>query len=427
MTNPIIVVAYAVHPDQKSSEAIVNKNWLDISTTKGNTLLVLSAFHNYRFKGEEIQLVKKLNTSAVFYKISKKKKGIDKLLYSIVNKIFKIVFGSNQTLQNTVWINKQSRILEKIITTDDVVWSRVLPTLSLAPVLNVYDKNPFPFVVNVNDPINVNTFNKNNLNSEQKLFLETKNKAQAWTFPSSKLADRMANNYNLDRARCFVIPHAMREVVKLYTRDIIKQRINILYAGTFYKSAFTDELKNSLIAFNKLDCAKGVNFTFVLSQFDDESVTWLKESIPNCTLKFKLEREEVLELLKKADCMFVVDSILHSELLKGKLIEALSFGVPVFAVTYQDSIMDKVVKTYGSISAYQDIEDDILNKMKLFVSNINNKEWLSTFYNQRTNALGKISENYIADATNLVTTFAYQRFYKEQQETIQAPKQLNWP
>ena len=125
--------------------------------------------------------------------------------------------------------------------------------------------------------------------------------------------------------------------------------------------------------------------------------------------------------------MFVVDSILHSELLKGKLIEALSFGVPVFAVTYQDSIMDKVVNTYGSISAYQNIEDDILNKMKLFVSNINNKEWLSTFYNQRTNALDKISEDYIADATNLVTTFAYQRFYKEQQETIQAPKQLNWP
>ncbi|MEL0651239.1 hypothetical protein V6246_07365 [Algibacter sp. TI.3.09] len=427
MINPIIVVAYAVHPDLKSSEAIVNKNWLDVSATKGNRLLVLSAFHNYRFKGEEIQLVKKLKTSAALYKISKKKKGIDKFVYSVVNKIFKIVFSSNQTLHNIVWIKKQSRILAKTITNKDVVWSRILPIMSLAPVLNVYAKKPFPFIVNVNDPIHVNSFKKNNLNSEQKLFLSTKNKAQAWTFPSSKLADKMANNYNLDRARCFVIPHAMRELANLYKRDIKKQHINVLYTGTFYKSAFTDEFKKSLIAFNKLECAKVVNFTFVLSQFDEESVIWLKESIPNGTLKFKLERVEVLELVKKADCMFVVDSILHSELLKGKLIEALSFGVPVFAVTYQDSIMDKVVKAYGSVSAYQDIEDDILNKMKLFVANVNNEAWLGTFYNQRINALDKISEDYIANATNLITTFAYQRFYKVQQETIQSPIQLNWP
>ncbi|MCL5128743.1 hypothetical protein [Algibacter sp. L4_22] len=427
MTNPIIVVAYAVHPDQKSSEAIVNKNWLDILSKKGSVLYVISAFNNYSFKAGVIKRIKKHKTNALLYKTSKQNKGLGSLAYKVLNTLYKMVFRSNYTFLETVWVKKQAKILNDIITQEDVVWSRILPTLSIVPILNVYNKRPFPFIVNVNDPINASGFNMNNLDRDQRLFFQTKDIAQAWTFPSSKLADRMAINYNLDRQRCFVIPHAMRKVENLYKRNIEKITVNFLYTGTFYKSAFTDEFKNSLIAFNKLDCAKVVNFTFVLSQFDDESVTWLKESIPNGTLKFKLEREEVLELVKKADCMFVVDSILHSELLKGKLVEALSFGVPVFAVTYQDSIMDKVVKTYGSVSAYQNIEDDIFNKMKLFVANINNEDWLSTFYNQRTNALDKISEDYIADATNLITTFAYQRFYKEQQETIQAPKQLNWP
>ena len=125
--------------------------------------------------------------------------------------------------------------------------------------------------------------------------------------------------------------------------------------------------------------------------------------------------------------MFVVDSILHGELLKGKLIEALSFGVPVFGVTYTDSIMDKVVNAYGSVSAYQNEKDDILNKMKFFVNNINSLNWLNAFYKQRTTALDKISEDYIADATQLVTTFAFNRFNNESEESIVAPQQLNWP
>ena len=423
----IITSTYSIHPDQKSSEAIVNKNWLDILAKKGRILYVISAFNNYLFKKEKVRNLKKHNTSAFLFKISKQKKGFGNLAYKILNKFNKAVFGTNRTLLESVWIKNQSKILNNTLTEDDVVWSRILPTLSIVPILNVYNKKPFPFIVNVNDPINASGFNKNNLDRDQHLFLQTKDIAQAWTFPSSKLADSMAINYNLDRQRCFVIPHAMRKVDNLYKRNIDKETINFLYTGTFYKSAFTDEFKNSLIHFNTLEEAKKVNFTFVLSQFDKESIAWLKASIPNVILKFKIERVEVLELVKKSDCMFVVDSILHSELLKGKLIEALSFGVPVFGVTYPNSIMDKVVSNYGSISAYQNENDDILNKMKLFVANINNEDWLSTFYNQRTNVLDKISEDYIADATNLITTFAYQRFYKVQQETIQVPKQLNWP
>ncbi|AUC82073.1 hypothetical protein [Lacinutrix sp. Bg11-31] len=427
MVNRIIVSAYSVHPDQKSSEAIVNKNWLDILYKKGSVLYVISAFNNYSFKGGVIKLIKKHKTNALLYKTSKQNKGLGGLVYKVLNTLNKTVFNSNNTLLETIWVKKQSKILHNTITQEDVVWSRILPTLSIVPILNVYRKKPFPFIVNVNDPINAGVFKQDNLDSHQAVFLKTKDIAQAWTFPSSKLADRMANNYNLDRQRCFVIPHAMQKVEKLYKRNIEKQEVNFLYAGTFYKSAFTEEFKTSLITFNKLEVSQKVSFTFVLSQFDEESITWLKASIPNVILKFKLERTQVLELIKKSDCMFVVDSILHGELLKGKLIEALSFGVPVFGVTYPNSIMDKVVSSYGSVSAYQNKENDILNKMNFFVNNINNLEVLNAFYKQRTTVLDKISEDYIAEATQLVTTFAYNRFNNKKEVSIKAPDQLNWP
>ncbi len=426
MAKSTIISAYSVHPDQKSSEAIVNTNWLDVYSSTRKDIYLLSSFNNYRYISGKRQLQKKLRLITFLYKQSK---GVGKFFYSLSNKIYRILSGSKYSLQIALWINKETRVLDTLLKDGDVVWSRILPVVSLQPILNVFKIKAFPFIVNVNDPINPSVFDKNNLNAEQLTFLETKNIAQAWTFPSSKLADRMADNYDLDRKRCFVIPHAMRQVEDLYIRNLKKKSINILYTGTFYKSAFTEDFKNSLIAFCKLEQIVNVNFIFVLSQYDEASISWLKTSIPNVTLKFKLDRTEVLKLVKQADCMFVVDSILHTELLKGKLIEAIAFGIPVFAITYKKSIMDKVVVAYGSVSAYQDTKDDILNKLNLFISQINDLQWLNTFYKERRTVLNLISEDYITQATKQVNEFALGRFRVNEleQNDVVAPNHLNWP
>lgn len=426
MAKRSIISAYSVHPDQKSSEAIVNTNWLDIYSSTTKNIYLLSSFNNYRYISGKKQLQKKLRIITFLYKQSK---GVGKFIYSFFNKIYRILSGSKYSLQIALWINKETRVLNTLLKDGDVVWSRVLPVVSLQPILNVFKTKRFPLIINVNDPINPSIFDKNNLNVEQLTFLETKNIAQAWTFPSSKLADRMADNYDLDRKRCFVIPHAMHQVKDLYIRNLKKKSINILYTGTFYKSAFTEDFKNSLIAFCKLEQIVNVNFTFVLSQYDDASISWLKTSIPNVTLKFKLDRTKVLELVNQADCMLVVDSILHTELLKGKLIEAIAFGVPVFAVTYRNSIMDKVVVAYGGISAYQNAKDDILDKLKLLISQISDLQWLNSFYKERETVLNLISEDYIAEATSQVSKFALDRFRanKLQQNNVVAPNHLNWP
>lgn len=429
MIKKIIICAFSVYPDQKSSEAIVNGNWLNILSRNGLNIVVLSAFNNYfSFEGKN-EVRSKLNLSLFLFNSSKQAKTISRMLYSITNKIFMKLFNSQLTLQNYLWVNYQSRVLKSRVNNKNVVWARVLPVLSLMPILNAYRNKSFPFVVNINDPIAFGNFDIHNLTYDEEILILTREKAQAWTFPSSKLADKFADHYNLDRLRCFVIPHAMKKVTALYKRDVEKKQLNFLYAGTFYKSAFTNEFKEALSIFAGLEISKHVQFTFVLSQYDDDSVAWLKSTMPNVEIKLKLERPIVLELIKTSDCMFVVDSLLHEDLLKGKLIEAISFGIPVFAATYKNSIMDKVVKEYGGISAYQDLEGDPLHKMKFLISSIQSDEWLQTFYSQRSIVLDKISENAIVKATKAVNDFAYCRFnkIKNEKNSLSVLQELNWP
>lgn len=424
-----VICAFSVYPDQKSSEAIVNDNWLDILSRNGQELVVLSAFSNYFLLPGTNKVLKKLKLNLFLFKCAKQDIFLGWLFYSILNKIFINIFDSKMTLQNYLWINYQSSVLTRRIEEDDVVWARILPVLSIVPVLNAYDMRKFPFIVNVNDPIAFGEFDIHNLTHDQEIFLMTKDTAQAWTFPSSKLAGKFSKEYNLDRSRCFVIPHAMKKVETLYKRDIKKTQLNILYAGTFYKSAFTEEFKKSLLVFSGLEISKTVNFIFVLSQYDNDSVAWLKSTIPNVEIKLKLERSAVLDLIKTSDCMLVVDSVLHMDLLKGKLIEAISYGIPVFAVTYENSIMDKVVKEYGGLSAYQDSKGDIIQKLTLLITSIQSDKWLQNFYLQRNLVLDKISENTILKSTKAVNDFAYRRFKKLESNSTDLCllRELNWP
>ena len=114
MYNRIIVTTYSVHPDQKSSEAIVNKNWLDILSKKGSALYVISAFNNYSFKKGAVKLLKKHKANLLLYKASKSK-GFSKLIYKLFNKLYKVIFSANNTFQEVFWVKTQTKILDKNI------------------------------------------------------------------------------------------------------------------------------------------------------------------------------------------------------------------------------------------------------------------------------------------------------------------------
>jgi len=425
----LLIIAFSVYPDHKSSEGIVNNNWIQI--LKKNEFL----FDEISLKNNTLN--KKLTTSFskcilnYIYSLSQLKVVFGKLVYRLINKVFMKLWKSKTNVFNYFWVKSVVNTLKKNIDKSTIVWSRVLPVTSLEPVINFYKEKAFPFIVNINDPIIATKIDGNNdpFTREEKMVVATKDIAQCWTFPSTKLADSISDRFNLDRERCFVIPHAMSEVVNLYKKDTTKKKINFLYTGTFYKSAFTDEFKRALIAFNENSLSSKVHFTFVLSQYDQNSINWLKETIPNLTLLFKLNREKVLDIIKASDCMFVVDAKTHLDLLKGKLVEAISYGIPVFAPTYKDSVMDRVVREYGGVSSYHDVKGDILSKLINLTNSLNDEVWLSNFYKNRVEVLSKISEQKNYDASIAIVKFAYNRFNNIDEEinSIKVHSLCNWP
>jgi len=415
-----IISAFSIYPYDKSSEGIVNKNWIDILLKKDIDLKILTSGGNNK---NAIQKV-----LSYIYKMSKGARlTLPVFVYKTINKLCVKLF--KKTLHNSLWVKFIEKQLLKNITGVEVVWVRVLPIISLTPIVRVYQKVKFPYIVNINDPLIIGKDDLHKISLEEKVLIATKTSAQAWTFPSLRLANCISSLYGLDKNRCFVIPHAMEENKTLYKRNSSSKKVNILYTGTFYKSAFTDELQEGLKVFCSSELFENVNFTFVLSQYDDDSIQWLKKTIPKVCLKFKLDREEVVGLIKLHDCMLVVDAESHKDLLKGKLVEAISFGIPVFAATYKSSIMDKVVLEYGGVSSYQDHKGDVYSKLEGLIRSIQDESFFTEFYTQRKQVLFKISEENIFSMTKEISEFAYNRFHNLNIEI--SPEKLkekyNWP
>ncbi|MCG2611268.1 hypothetical protein LZZ90_07095 [Flavobacterium sp. SM15] len=427
----LVICAYSVYPEDRTSEGIVNKNWVDIINVDNVAPSVVLSSNkvvsvtqkssgDYQVTNKPDFLLEKAKSAL------KSKKGVPGLLFRVLNWIFLrlSIFPKESNLFNFIWISKQSKGLKQLSETDTeyVYWARILPTITLAPFLKI-QKN-IPLVINVNDPVE-------NLDYCRNIFAHTKNSAQCWTFPSKRLSQKIAQQYDLDPARCFVVPHAMRKQQNIFMmKKSAGEKLRFLYTGTFYKSAFTNSFMDQLKNFGSDAFANQVEFVFVLSQYDDQSIEWLKEAIPNVVLFFNLTREEVFEEINQAHCMLVVDSQGHTDLLKGKLMEAISFGLPVFSISYQDSVMDKVVSEYGSFSAYQEIENDIFEKLKLAFVNLSDLNWCEQFYKQREIVMEKASEESIRKMTFQISEYAHQRFLHLQGKRDAMPQvltHLNWP
>ncbi|MFD0962611.1 hypothetical protein [Pseudofulvibacter geojedonensis] len=428
MIKRLIISAYAVYPEIASSEGIVNKNWIDVLEKNGVETKVISS-HKTIHKSQVTKLSKYLYFIYKYYKANKS--SFIGVTYKILNKFFKRFFGSEKvdSLYQFLWIKFQrNKLKPNLEISDQVIWSRVLPVFSLLPIPQ---KENTPLIININDPFSVKEDGEKL--TEGKILTDYKDQTQCWTFPSHRLAMYMAEKYKLDKNRCFVIPHAMANQNSLYKGGIKNQnnkKLKYIYTGTFYKSAFTEEFNSGLQRFCKTEAAKEIEFTFILSQYDDSSIQWLREAIPNVKILFKLSREEVLKITATADCVLVLDAITHQDLLKGKFAEAISFGVPIFGVTYQNSVMDSVIKEYGSLSGYQEIENDIFNKLEQTYKNLKDELWLKSFYIKRQEVIYKMSEEYIYQATLDISNYAYDRFlWKSGKIEVEpkSPAQYNWP
>ena len=422
MYRKIILIAYSIYPDYKSSEGIVNYNWLNILLKHSNNIVQVSQKRTVDFVNNKMRFFKVEN---YFYSGIKKENISCYIIYKLFNFLF-CTFSKHKSLYDYLWIQKSSISLNKYYTKDAVVWVRILPTNTLSSILKFYSNKKFPFIVNINDPIfNSNLKQKSNFtfSKEENRLLETKDIAQAWTFPSSKLADYVAIKYKLDRSRCFVIPHAITPFSDKYYRK--NKKVKILYTGTFYKSAFTKEFKNTLEKIKQHKVANKIEFTFVLSQYNENSITWLKETLPDVKLLFNLDRSEVLKLLKDSDLMLVIDAASHTNLLKGKLVEAISYGIPIYTPTYKGSIMDKVTSSYGCCASYLETEGDSFIKLIEAINNLDNIDWLTNFYKEREKVIEHFSEERILKITYDISEFAHNRFFDN--DNFKLKENYNWP
>ena len=83
--NKIIILVYAVYPNIKSSEGIVNQNWIDI-VSNNNDLVVLDSesiqyYENNDFRSKEDFFLRRIKV------ISKNKNTLSNFLYRLSNKI----------------------------------------------------------------------------------------------------------------------------------------------------------------------------------------------------------------------------------------------------------------------------------------------------------------------------------------------------
>jgi glycosyltransferase involved in cell wall biosynthesis len=417
----LVICSYAMYPEVASSEGIVNSNWFAIM--KGN--------HNcYVISATQSISVNKLNGKLSYFQYYNSKlsyfaglQSKGKLLFRILNKIFFLL--TKKQLQHFLWEKVQSRALKRIIQNDEkvIVWTRILPLLSLKPVLNAYRATPFPIIININDPIESEGCSVGRINYFKRLIPYT----QCWTFPSTALANRTISKFNLDTTRCFVLPHAMEKRKNLYNgKNYSTEKLRFFYTGTFYKSAFSENLKKALIKFLNTNDSVQVEFVFILSQFDEESVVWLKNSIRNLKILKNLKREEVLLELANADCVLTLDGPTHGDLLKGKVMEAVSFGLPILGVTYPKSVMEKVVLQYGGIIAYHNNEADIYEKLVYATESIVDATWRESFFAKRKFVMENASATVIQKHSSLIMDFAIKRFNNDIRQ-IAPPNIARWP
>jgi len=422
-----------VYPHIKSSEGIVNGNWYD--TIRSRNIIdchLLSSHQTITVTKQNNQDAFQTETSPALVLLYEsqtgKKSAVRNFLYRAVNFAFTTI--QSIPLYQFLWTRIQKTNLLKALATKKqvVVWGRILPTFSILPVVEAYAKIPFPFVVNINDPLStVSGF----LTEEEKMLIQTKDTAACWTFPSHALAKTMSQNYGLDAERCFVIPHAMRDQNVIYNPDTAADRkLKIVYTGTFYKSAFTENFAKDLLRFSSSENAAAVDFIFILSQYDAASLDWIRKNVPTAQLHFQLSREEVLEITAGADCMLIVDSAAHHNLLKGKLIEAISQGLPVLAVTYPQSVMEKVTNEYGGFVVYQEEENAIYQTLTDVIRQLRDEKWHEQFSNKKKAVMEKIAERNILALSEKVAQFAWEHFLWRQgkrNEKPQIPQNVNWP
>jgi hypothetical protein len=233
------------------------------------------------------------------------------------------------------------------------VWTRGMPPDSFAAVIRAWATGPFPLVVNYNDAMPRGLLHgqaasgatpaMDRLQRRQNAFF--REHAQAYAFPSRRLAALMSQAAGFDSARCFVVPHLVPATVA-GPQSAPAADGCVVYAGSAYPAVFTPALREGIELYARR--RSGPRLSFILRNPDPGLRAWLA-ALPGVDVRVNLAPAETAARLSAARALLVADAPHHVPLLLTKVAEAVPLGKPVLAFTVPESTTAEVVGALGGL------------------------------------------------------------------------------
>jgi glycosyltransferase involved in cell wall biosynthesis len=318
---------------------------------------------------------------------------------------------------------------------DAVIWARATPPESFEAAISAFRRNPFPLVVNYNDPMpHCLLWGKThgNLNPAFDDFQHRQNRflasnAQAWTFPSRRLADMMASVAGLDRNRCFVIPHLVPRA-EWDSNQPLPDGPWLLYAGTFYSSVFSEKIRSGIAQYAQ--AGGKLRLRFVLKQPTAQVHRWIDQAVPGAQVHANLSPVEVASLLQKAQAILVLDCPYHSPLLLTKVVESVCSNKPVLAFTSPQSTTHEVISAAGGIVIDPVTAERVKEGLHLLEQLLEDHEKRRWPMSDRQRVMSRFDPERITNDSIAVLEYARQRFCWRQRRTGKEPEPPaieSWP
>lgn len=444
MAFEIIVSAYAVHPSPNSAEGVVNAALLDalreqwdidlVTSSSGYTPLTppkpcWRAVRVHTGQAERRRLPDVLAgwlQQAKWHPCGMAARALDRGCRAL-NMI---------PIPMRAWANNAGRQLLAVQARQPSpipVWARGLPPDSFQAAITASQQNPFPLVVNYNDPMphcllrgehtGSLTPALDRLQHRQNAFL--REHAQAFTFPSRRLAELMAGAAGFDRRRCFVIPHA--NVTPECSCAPTLSRL--VYAGSFYASVFSQELLAGLAAY----AASGgrLRLDFVLKKPSASASDWLQKHLPQAQVHVNLSPVEAATLCGEAGACLVADAPRHRPLLLTKVAQAVATGCLTIAFTKPDSTTAEVVKAAGGMVIEPTSADAVCAGLRQFEELLASTPAREAARRDLQKVQSRFSPQRIIEDSGLVLDYAQRRFEWRMDRGARAepppPCIENWP
>ena len=352
------------------------------------------------------------------------------LLARAVNTI-RQVFG-RPSLQLRAWANAAAdEVVRRIDEREDatVVWARALPPASFEAAIRARRRRQFPLVVHFNDPMphcllwgrEIASWRSDDpLQWRQLAWL--RKRADAYTFPSRRLMELMARHAGFDLSRCFVIPHSPTDTNAPGPPPLKPdERPRILYAGTFYGSAFSEALRAGMALATR--ATDGPQFVLALKQPTDTELQWLHENLRHVEIVTNLSASDVADLARSCHAALVAQPAYHAPLARLKLADAVGARMPVLAVASPDSTTSDIVRRAGGLVIdVSSTPDDFAGGVAAFISELRDHPgWHNEEVIERT-APDRVARDLAA-----VCRFAQRRHNASGSQPVDPPDLERWP